>query len=347
MQRSQQDLPAPITSDAVMSGQGNIPKELLDFFHVLYTGSSSTQDDRVERLVNSVSDDVVFVTTRGRTKPSKHLSLGLSLKSLTGSRKVIEIINRLGHCVSYHTVEELETDLATNITNRGSSTPDGIYQQAGLSTGLAWDNYDEQNETLSGSNTLHDTVGICYQNIPTAKENSDQTEQVNVPHMTKASKRVLHLKETSLEPYRKKPKITVFQYAAKYLPRPIHITSIERRDMLWMMLMKLGDVPMWPGWNAKVTEDVLPLQQISYMDNLNLPPTRLDVIAETLRISQRVASECGDQYIVVHYDLAVAKPAMQIQAADSPTFDNIFICFGPFHIEMAYFGAIGYIIDGS
>ena len=79
---------------------------------------------------------------------------------------------------------------------------------------------------------------------------------------------------------------------------------------------------MWAGWNACVTDDPLPTQHISYMDNLNLPPTRLDVVAETLRISQKVASECGEQYAIVHYDLAVAKPAMQIQQAESPKFDN-------------------------
>ena len=83
------------------------------------------------------------------------------------------------------------------------------------------------------------------------------------------------------------------------------------------------------------------------LKNINLPPTRLDVIAETLKMSLRVAHECGEEYVVVHYDLAVAKPAMQIQATDSPKYDKVFICFGPFHVLMAYFGALGHIIDGS
>ena len=29
---------------------------------------------------------------------------------------------------------------------------------------LAWDNYDVNTETPDGKNTLHSTVGICYQN---------------------------------------------------------------------------------------------------------------------------------------------------------------------------------------
>ena len=83
------------------------------------------------------------------------------------------------------------------------------------------------------------------------------------------------------------------------------------------------------------------------MDSISLPPTRLDVVAETLNVSQKVASECGEKFSIVHYDLAVAKPAMQIQAQESPRYDNVFICFGPFHIELAYLGALGYFLADS
>ena len=71
------------------------------------------------------------------------------------------------------------------------------------------------------------------------------------------------------------------------------------------------------------------------------------MVAETLTISQEVASECDEQYAIVHYDLSIAKPAMQIHKADSPRFDNIVIMYGPFHIEMAFSAALGYLIDGS
>ena len=65
------------------------------------------------------------------------------MKSITGSRKVIDILNHMGHSISYHIVEEIETSLATEISKRQIATPDGIIQQPGLITSLAWDNYDE------------------------------------------------------------------------------------------------------------------------------------------------------------------------------------------------------------
>lgn len=115
-----------------------------------------------------------------------------------------------------------------------------------------------------------------------------------------------------------------------------------------MMSVALENLtPMWCRWNSMVTVDPLPRQVIGYMQNINLPQTRLGIITETMRISQKVASECGDEYIVVTYDLAVAKPAMQIQATEALLYDNIFICFGAFQILMAYFWGVGHIIDGS
>ena len=55
--------------------------------------------------------NVVFNATSGKKKPRKHLELGINLKSFTGSRRILEIMNRLDHCASYHTVEEVETTL--------------------------------------------------------------------------------------------------------------------------------------------------------------------------------------------------------------------------------------------
>ena len=66
-----------------------------------------------------------------------------------------------------------------------------------------------------------------------------------------------------------------------------------------------------------------------------------------MRIAQKVASKCNEEYALVTYDLAIAKPACQIQAEESPQFDNVFIMFGAFHIMMAYFSCIGAFIDGS
>lgn len=349
------DLPVPITVEAIKVGQANKPNSLTDFFNVLYTGTNKEpKSEQTGRLIDSVTDDVVYAVSHGRTKPGKHLSLALAMKSITGSRRVIEILNRFGHCTGYHVAETIETQLATEIAAHNKATPDGMVNAAELCTSLAWDNYDENTETLSGKGTLHDTVGICYQNIPAVvnEQPSETTDNdiTDVPTERRPdiSARSFKMDVAQLEPYRKKPRRSNFAYTTKHLIDPPHLLLIQHRDIFWMMNVATSpEVPMWVGWNASLTPDPLPKQHIGYMANISLPPTRLDVVAQTLKQSQRVALECHQNYVVVTYDLAVAKLAMQVQMAEAPLYDNVFVCFGAFHMLMAYFGCLGHLLDGS
>ena len=60
--------------------------------------------------------------------------------------------------------------------------------------------------------------------------------------------------------------------------------------------------------------------------------------------SQNVREECGEKYINVTYDLAIYKMAIRIQEQESPTFDDLFISQGGFHLECAYFVGLGFYI---
>ena len=60
-----------------------------------------------------------------------------------------------------------------------------------------------------------------------------------------------------------------------------------------------------------------------------------------------MAVECGKREIALTYDLAIGKMAMEVQIEEAPTFDNIFVTLGSFHIEMAFFSVIGKYISES
>ncbi|GFV34746.1 hypothetical protein TNCV_1450501 [Trichonephila clavipes] len=87
------------------------------------------------------------------------------MKSLTSSRKMINILNRLGHCCNYNTLKELETEATISSVNRSQICPPDIIQIPSLSTSVAFDNFDKYVDTLTGKDTLHDTVGIIHQNV--------------------------------------------------------------------------------------------------------------------------------------------------------------------------------------
>ena len=74
----------------------------------------------------------------------------------------MEIMNRLGHCASYHIVEEVETALTVEVKTTVKTTQ-RLKPFRASRLGTAWDNFDRFAEILNGKNTLHDTVGIAFQ----------------------------------------------------------------------------------------------------------------------------------------------------------------------------------------
>ena len=77
----------------------------------------------------------------------------------------MEIMNRLGHCASYHIVEEVETALTVEVKTTVKTTQ-RLKPFRGSGLGTAWDNFDRFAEILNGKDTLHDTVGIAFQRRP-------------------------------------------------------------------------------------------------------------------------------------------------------------------------------------
>lgn len=69
--------------------------------------------------------------------------------------------------------------------------------------------------------------------------------------------------------------------------------------------------------------DKLPRTTIAYMDPIAQPPTRNDVVQETMVRTLKVTEESNQGYAVVTYDLAVALKAYSIQALQAPKFDRL------------------------
>ena len=109
----------------------------------------------------------------------------------------------------------------------------------------------------------------------------------------------------------------------------------------------LQDMPMWTGWNSERYYEKTPATNIGYMKTITLPPTRADIVRETMIQSEKMSAECGSKYTTITYDLAIAKVAKQIQCEEYPTFDSILVMFGGFRVEQNVFSAIGKIMDHS
>ena len=62
------------------------------------------------------------------------------------------------------------------------------------------------------------------------------------------------------------------------------------------------------------------MQRVFYMTTINASPTNESVVIETMKQALQVANECGQIFMQVTYDLAIAKVALQIQSVERPRF---------------------------
>ena len=84
----------------------------------------------------------------------------MAVGHLTGSAKVITILNRYGHGQSYSRTLELETAMCNSVTSSESVLHRNISRDNNAVIHLCYDNFDLDEETPSGSGTTHSTHGI-------------------------------------------------------------------------------------------------------------------------------------------------------------------------------------------
>lgn len=127
----------------ILRGECDIPKELSLLVESLLKGPNGKNNSIKDKKVECICSSIILAMSNGKVKPAPAIILGMATKSLTGSRKMLEILNRMGHSISYSVVEELETELAYASSIRQLTLPEGlIANHPELNTHLAFDNYD-------------------------------------------------------------------------------------------------------------------------------------------------------------------------------------------------------------
>lgn len=156
-------------------------------------------------------------------------------------------------------------------------------------------------------------------------------------------------KEREFAPYYKQLKKAQFNLTPsneRETTEEAGLLTVRSLDFYWLLQSGVDKpLPLFPGFYSQFVHDDLPKQKIWYMDPISASPTRNDVVRETMLRSMNVAVETHQEYSVVTYDLAVALKAYSIQSLDAPLFDRLLIMPGNFHLELAFYGAIGTFIN--
>ena len=110
----------PSSTDLDLEG-GDIPSILYNCMPWLIEGTSQlccldtvlsqrVKTSRwVDRRCRSLAQVIIYATHQGRVKPPKHVALPIAVWHITDSAKLVTLLNRFGHGMSYSELEQLNT----------------------------------------------------------------------------------------------------------------------------------------------------------------------------------------------------------------------------------------------
>ena len=136
----------PPTVDSLKVSHQRYPKSLSLFFSNLLKNKKHAATETVTRHVDSIIQDIVNSVSNGNVATLKHILIGCGLHSLTGSKKIIQILNRLNNSCTYERVRQIETaqaELAQQFTKRDFPLPLVPKDESSkVFVRFWWDNFD-------------------------------------------------------------------------------------------------------------------------------------------------------------------------------------------------------------
>ena len=319
--------------------------------------------ENYHNAILSLGQDLVWLLSNGRKPTPKHIGLAMTIKHLTGSKQMVSVINRCGHCASYPTIQRFETSLAVDyITKRseeGIVLPSNIFPGSFIQA--AADNIDFQEETIDGKLTTHATSLVLYQRC--LKENNVLS--------SKAKDLPKRVRERSLEriaDYR--PHIRTFSAGSRKPPATNLLDNVDRGwfldpicnetvaaillDQAWLFCrlcpVRLFEVdienpeqviPSWTAFNMYVSETSPSLSVVGYCQMIPAQATDMSTIYTVLDTVDTMMSKYGQTHSVVTFDGALYSKAKEIQWRMPDRFKYLILRLGGFHTAMVFLAVIG------
>ena len=306
--------------------------------------------ERIKRRVSSIGQDIIYNATRGKSKAQKHIQFGLLLKRKTSSKQMINICNRLAHCVSYDEVNIVETALADEQTkSQLYSAHEPINVQPSIFVSFVYHNCDYNPETLSGV-TMHCTNGIIIQS-PT------RDPLISLPATPCTEEQ--RVKRRSFATITKE--LDTF-YALPENLNPPTVAEVEvnnacifevismKKDFVWPLARSYNNmraenqiVPGWTGFHHELADETDErVRSVHYLPVIEDPLTKMSVVQETLNQiklkAEKIGLSCPDA-VFDHSIYAKALEAITNPAnADLQRFINMRM--GGFYASCIFIGVI-------
>ena len=301
-------------------------------------------------MISSIGQDIVYASTSLRTP--KHVSMAMTIRQLTGSRKLVTILNKFGHSCTYIDSVRTECEIANSIQDTFHQL--GVYIPSSIKPGgfvfCAADNIDFQECTMDGKGTTHGTNMVMFQQQ--VEDTSDSTSPVIKPGGKRLSLNGPNMYESLPSQFTFPTASNIVPYHISENVSPDYVTdekalidsSIDNNRKWVDMRKNDNSAPTWHAYNARNISQPVKPTTIAYLPMLDAPATEYETIFKTIQILQRKTAHLGQKNTVIFFDQAMYSKAMELVFANPDTFGNTVLMMGGFHINMNYLSAVGKVV---
>ncbi len=327
------------------------------------TGVSDIKKRRMLALYQILSYDL----NRGKKKTPLHVLNAEAIHNTCKSKTLITSFARCGLTISYHELMKYKNRMANYVVSicQGIVPLPSHFDKAKFTLG-SMDNFDHEENTLSGIAGSHDTVSILIQDKaeepvhrkPNISQSGIKVGQTAFNHNLKCQELREYVKPCVKPSLSKDYKVTneLFQMDAKDLQ------NIKEKDKAWSMarldFSKLNKgkfetacedqrFPSWPAFNSVVTEERLPERIVGFLPVIPYPVTEYQTVYSALKNFQDILSQLDQSVLPVACDEGVYHIVREIIMERPSEFKNIVPLLGSFHLQKVFIGVIGKYLQNS
>jgi len=329
----------PPSSNELSKEEFRPPKSINTFLTAIFDSYNNTKclTNIQRKMISSIASDMVFGASSGKFIQLKHFLLSVGLHDLTGSRKVIDIVHGLGHCLSYNTTMEIKTGVAEQVLEQVCSS--GILPLQPSSTQnvvptFFWvDNFDIKIDRVLGGGSVNNTHLMAFQEIT--------SESIRVKHTITVKRKksrnifyedlntqTLHI-DREIEP----PFVNSnneFDYCSK---------EFDLVYFLWTFIRNVCSfnqtLPSFKGFILQVRNamfDALPVKTAEiFLPPITAKVTDFTTIQKYLAYLKNLADSVNMPYVNVTLDVGAAINAFKTVWNHPITYANVVIHLGGFH----------------
>ena len=271
-----------------------------------------------------------FRSQQARENPQV-LGLALTIHHDTRNKKLVNLLNALGHCASYTRALIMETALA-NAVVENTKQCQGLYVPPFLKKDtfmfFASDNTDFAEDTADGKGTTHETVIAIYQKADAPGEPITPPLSLSLRiGDTKSKSLFVTPHQTAMLPC-EKPKATALQQRAREfsINNSGLADSYQRTQLGWVIASTLSrmkderssQIPVWASYNSLVSTSK-PLTEVGALPLLPEVAHEWSTLLTVMKQAHQLKElTVGEEYItVITYDMALYAKAVQLVDAPS------------------------------